>query len=78
MPGEGLIRRLAKALKVDEQELLLLADKVPESVLALSLPLEEETEEAKARQGAKKVDATPFSFGSSTIPASTKCSFSGL
>jgi transcriptional regulator with XRE-family HTH domain len=31
-PGEGLIRRLAKALKADEDELLLLAEKVPESI----------------------------------------------
>lgn len=31
-PGEGLIRKLAKVLKADEDELLLLAEKVPESI----------------------------------------------
>lgn len=31
-PGEGLIRRLAQALKADEDELLLLAEKVPEAM----------------------------------------------
>jgi transcriptional regulator with XRE-family HTH domain len=31
-PGEGLIRKLAKVLKADEDELLLLAEKVPEAI----------------------------------------------
>lgn len=31
-PGEGLIRKLAKVLKADEDELLLLAEKVPDAI----------------------------------------------
>src|SRR5438105_9906069 len=31
-PGEGLIRRLAKVLGADEDELLLLAEKVPDEI----------------------------------------------
>jgi HTH-type transcriptional regulator, competence development regulator len=31
-PGEGLIRKLAKALKADEDELLLLAEKIPDHI----------------------------------------------
>ncbi|GAA5509512.1 helix-turn-helix transcriptional regulator [Novipirellula caenicola] len=31
-PSEALIRRLASALKADEEELMLLADKVPASI----------------------------------------------
>ena len=31
-PGDGLIRRLAKALDADEDELLLLAEKVPDRI----------------------------------------------
>jgi transcriptional regulator with XRE-family HTH domain len=31
-PGEGLIVKLAKALGADEEELMLLAEKVPESI----------------------------------------------
>src|SRR4051794_19013498 len=31
-PGEGLIRKLAKVLRVDEDELLLLAEKIPDEI----------------------------------------------
>lgn len=31
-PGEGLIRKLAKVLRADEEELMLLAEKVPDSI----------------------------------------------
>lgn len=31
-PGEGLIVKLAKALEADEEELMLLAEKVPDSI----------------------------------------------
>src|SRR3954470_10052038 len=31
-PGEGLIRKLAKVLKADEDELLLLAEKIPDDI----------------------------------------------
>src|SRR3954467_12750126 len=31
-PGEGLIRRLAQALETEEDELMLLAKKVPDSI----------------------------------------------
>lgn len=34
-PGEGLIVRLAKALDADEQELMLLTEKVPDSIRRL-------------------------------------------
>src|SRR5947209_15667910 len=31
-PGEGLIRKLAKVLRADEDELLLLAEKIPDDI----------------------------------------------
>jgi transcriptional regulator with XRE-family HTH domain len=36
-PSEGLIHRLAEALDADEDELLLLAEKIPEKIKAMVL-----------------------------------------